>query len=123
MKKIFFALALVSALLLCAACGQAPERPQGELAFALTVTYEDGSAKDFTFASEKATLGEALLDAGFVEVADNGVYVTVDGVTADFDKDGAYWALYIGGEYAMTGPGETILQPDTAYEFRYEKWS
>ncbi len=28
---------------------------------------------------------------------------TVNGMTADYDKDGVYWAFYINGVYAMTG--------------------
>ena len=35
-----------------------------------------------------------------------GLYVkTVNGITADYDTDGSYWAFYIDGEYAQTGPG------------------
>ena len=46
---------------------------------------------------------------------------TVNGMTADYDKDGVYWAFYIDGEYAMTGIGATNITDGAQYAFRMEK--
>ena len=46
---------------------------------------------------------------------------TVNGMTADYDKDGVYWAFYIDGEYAMTGVDATNITDGAQYAFRREK--
>ena len=46
---------------------------------------------------------------------------TVNGMTADYDKDGVYWAFYIAGEYAMTGVDATNITDGAQYAFRMEK--
>lgn len=46
---------------------------------------------------------------------------TVNGMTADYDKDGVYWAFYIDGKYAMTGVDATNITDGAQYAFRMEK--
>lgn len=46
---------------------------------------------------------------------------TVNGMTADYDKDGVYWAFYIDGVYAMTGVDATNITDGAQYAFRMEK--
>ena len=46
---------------------------------------------------------------------------TFNGMTADYDKDGVYWAFYIDGEYAMTGVVATNITDGAQYAFRMEK--
>ncbi len=70
------------------------------------------------------TVGEALLKGELIAGDDSeyGLYVkTVNGVTADFDKDGKYWAFYINGEYAQTGVDQTEIEKGTEYTFKIEK--
>ena len=71
-----------------------------------------------------AQVGAALLKLGVIagEDSDYGLYVkTVNGETADYDKDGAYWAFYVNGEYAMTGVDYTAPEAGTTYGFHVEK--
>ena len=46
---------------------------------------------------------------------------TVNGVTADWDKDQTYWAFYINGEYATTGVSQTPLEEGATYGFTLTK--
>ena len=46
---------------------------------------------------------------------------TVNGITADYDADGVYWAFYINGEYAQTGVDTTPIVEGEEYSFRIEK--
>ena len=51
-----------------------------------------------------------------------GLYVkTVNGMTADYDKDQHYWAFYINGEYALTGVDGTDITEGTTYRLEYAK--
>ena len=50
-----------------------------------------------------------------------GLYVkTVNGITADYDKDGVYWAFYVNGEYAQTGVDSTSITEGDSYSFKVE---
>ena len=56
------------------------------------------------------------------EDSPTGIYVkSVNGITADYDKDGSYWAFYVDGEYAQTGVGSTPAEDGGDYAFRAEK--
>ena len=93
---------------------------KGATAFTVEVAQLDGTSITFTVNTDKATVGEALLELGIVAGDDTeyGLYVkTVNGVTLDFDTDGAYWAFYINGEYAMTGVDATPVEDGASYSF------
>ena len=97
---------------------------QGKTAFIMEVTQLDGTTVTFTVNTDKETVGEALLELGIVAGDDTeyGLYVkTVNGVTLDYDTDGAYWAFYINGEYAMTGVDATSIEAGASYTLKAEK--
>ena len=97
---------------------------EGETAFIFEVTLPDGTAKAYEVRTDKATVGEALLDVGLIAGEDSayGLYVkTVDGVTLDYDTDGMYWSFYVGGEYAMSGVDTTAVTAGETYAFKAEK--
>ena len=96
----------------------------GKFSFVLEVIDGNGGSTVFDVASDKSTVGEALSSIGLIsgEQGDYGLYVkTVNGITADYDKDGVYWAFYIDGEYASTGADQTDITDGSVYAFRVEK--
>lgn len=95
--------------------------PMGEGAstFYLVVKDVDGTAASFQISTDAATVGEALLTLELIEgeVGEYGLYInSVNGITADWDTEKAYWAFYVGGEYAMTGVDSTPIVEGTTYE-------
>lgn len=96
---------------------------EGATQFSLTVTDLDGNETSFEVHTDKTTVGEALLDAGFIagDEGDYGLYVnTVNGITLDYDKDGKYWAFYIDGDYASTGVDSTEIKEGSVYALKAE---
>lgn len=96
----------------------------GKFSFVLEVIDGNGGSTVFDVASDKSTVGEALSSIGLIsgEQGDYGLYVkTVNGITADYDKDGVYWAFYIDGEYASTGADQAGITDGSVYAFRVEK--
>ena len=144
MKEIFkinfrsvLSLVLVAAMVLMfAGCGEktqndgttAPTASQQEVqekSFAFQVVDLDGTTKDFTVKySDEKTIGEALLNEGLVS-GENGQYglmvEVVDGKKYVYAEDGAYWAFYIDGQYAMTGVDSTPIEEGKIYCFKAEK--
>lgn len=96
---------------------------EGEKTFKFEVVNGEES-KMYSVSTDKTTVGEALLELGLIsgDMGDYGLYVkTVDGVTADYDKDGTYWAFYVDGAYAMSGVDTTEIEEGKTYCFKVEK--
>ncbi|MBE5881607.1 MAG: DUF4430 domain-containing protein [Lachnospiraceae bacterium] len=97
---------------------------EGTTMFAFTVVDADGNETAFEVHTEKSIVGEALLDCDLIagDEGDYGLYVkVVNGITADYDTDGAYWAFYVDGEYAQSGVDATNIEEGKTYTFKYEK--
>jgi len=102
---------------------EATKLGEGKLQFALTVVDKEGNETLFDIHTDKETVGDALLELKLIsgENGDYGLYVkTVNGITADYDKDGTYWAFYINGEYASTGVDSTKVTDGFSYAFKVE---
>ena len=97
---------------------------EGATEFNLTVSDKEGKETVFTVKTDKKTVGEALLEVELIdgEMGDYGLYVkTVNGITADYDTDGTYWAFYIDGKYATTGVDATEITEGARYSLVIEK--
>lgn len=92
--------------------------------FTFKVTDKDGKSTTFEITTDKKTVGEALLDEKLIEGEEGqyGLYVKkVNGIVADYNVDGTYWAFYENGEYAVSGVDTTEIKDGTTYEFRVSK--
>lgn len=96
---------------------------EGRTSFDFDVIDQDGGGTKFEIHTDKETVGEALMELGLIEgdESEYGLYVkTVTGITADYDKDGKYWAFYINEEYAQTGVDATAIAEGDSYSFKIE---
>ena len=96
---------------------------EGGTQFNFTVADKDGKETVFEIHTDKQIVGDALSELGLIEGEESeyGLFVkTVNGITADYDKDGVYWAFYINGEYASTGVDSTAITEGDSYSFRVE---
>lgn len=96
---------------------------EGSTSFAFSVTDQDGNTSPFEIHTDKATVGEALLELGLIAGDDSeyGLFVkTVNGITLDYDKDGKYWAFYIDEAYASSGVDSTQITDGSSYAFKAE---
>lgn len=124
------------ALSLCACSTDAPQESEapevanvtevgeGELSFDFKVVDAEGNETDFLVSTDEETVGAALLAVDLIAGEDSefGLYVkTVNGITADYDVDGSYWAFYVNGEYATAGVDSTDIENGAEYMFKVEK--
>ena len=104
----------------CGNDGNTNDDAKVEKSFVFKVVDLDGSEKSFDIKTDATTVGEALLAEKLIagEVGDYGLMVdTVNGVKYDYNTDGAYWAFYVNGEYAMSGVDTTDIVDGTTYSF------
>lgn len=100
------------------------ELGEGDTDFELSVVDADGNETQFLIHTDAQTVGDALSELGLIEGEESsyGLYVkTVNGITADYDTDGTYWAFYIDGEYASTGVDSTDITAGSVYSLKVEK--
>ena len=97
---------------------------EGKTQFDLMIVDLEGNDTILEINTDKETLGEALLEYGIISGEDSeyGLYVkTVNGITADYNVDQTYWALYIEGEYATTGIDSTKIEAGKTYSLEISK--
>ncbi len=79
---------------------------------------------ELTIKTDKTILADALLEHNLVEGEEGafGLYIkSVNQIRADYDADGAYWALSKNGEYATAGADSTTIADGEHYELVYTK--
>ena len=90
-----------------------------------TVTAADGSVSSVLLnVTDGEKLSTALAEAGIIsqEEADAGFVTTVNGETADYDKDKAWWCLTdAAGEMTTVGVADIELHDGNSYAFTYTK--
>ena len=135
-KRLF---AAVIALLMIFSLGACSETQKDVLTTTEPVSVEPKDGNTFTFevidangnlitqlsiVSDIEMLGDALQNLGYIkgEQGPYGLYIKeVNGITADYDVDGTYWAFYINDEMAMKGVDQTPIVDGDVYSFRIEK--
>lgn len=96
---------------------------EGEKTVVVEVIAEEKTIT-FTIKTDRSIVGDALTDHGLITGQEGayGMYIkSVNGITADYDVDQAYWAFNINGEYAMTGVDTTEIAEGTTYQLVYTK--
>ena len=123
-KLIVIALALVVVIgaLLGLYVATRPETAAGAKTITVTVVHGDGTAKNFTYHTDEEYLGPVLMAEGLVvgEMGPYGLMISaVDGEEAVWEVNNAYWALFIGGDYATSGADTTPVYDGSAFKLEY----
>lgn len=127
-KLIFAIVALVAliGLFLGIYFATRPETQKGAKEITVVVVHKDGTEKTFTYHTDEEYLDKVLIAEGLIDgyTGQYGFVVeTVDGESAVWETDSAYWSLYIGEEYATTGISETPVYDGSTFKLIYEKFS
>ena len=72
-----------------------------------------------TVKTDEAMLGAALLAEGIIagEEGPYGLFIkSVNGIRADYDKDGSYWGFYKNGEMMLVGVDGATIADGEHYE-------
>lgn len=97
---------------------------EGNTVFYFSVVDGAGAETRFEIHTDETTVGAALLSLDLLEGEDGpyGLYVKkVNGISADYDTDGTYWAFYENGDYAILGVDATPVTAGASYAFKVTK--
>lgn len=135
----FIAVIITSAFILCSCQGNPdtqtttaapvemssmPELGQGQKTFTFQVHDAEGHITPFKINTDKIIVGEALQELGLIEGEEGayGLYVkTVNGIFAEYETTGNYWAFYVGDTYASAGIDMTEIVNGETYSLRIEE--
>lgn len=122
MKKTLAAVLMTVMVMGLAACGG---KDEGKYSITVEVKDADGNVSSYTGKTDAEVLSEAIGDIDGVTLegyeSDYGFYITaVNGIVADYDADGAYWSIYVNGEYGMYGIDTQPVADGDTYTFAYE---
>ena len=103
----------------------AAEASEARVKAQFTVTGADGESQTFDLeVTDGEKLSDALAEAGIISAdeAAAGFVTTVNGETADYDKDQAWWCLTdASGEMTTVGVADIELHDGDSYAFTYTK--
>lgn len=133
MKKLLAILLCAVLIMSLSACvflsakpAEGLEDPKTETAplktFTVTVVRKDGTSQDYTYKTREEFVGPVLEKEGLIE-GNMGPYgmeiIKVEGVSAVYAQDKAYWAVYEGEEYALQGIDTTPAVDGGVYKLVY----
>lgn len=120
------ALVLVIAVMGIVYATTRPEAVEGGKNITIVIIHKDGTEKTLEYATDLEYLSEILLEkelvTGYASEEYGFTIESVDGVTADWATDNAYWALYEGDEYAVTSAAGIVLVDGGVYKLVYESF-
>ena len=105
-----------------------PNATQGSKEYILKVVDDNGETTEYTGHTDAEYLRGALEELEKTEdltiegeESDYGLFInTVNGVTADYSKDKAYWALYVNDEYGNYGVDSQPVTDGDTYSLVYK---
>ena len=100
------------------------EEATGEsVSFTVIVVDLEGKETTYEITTTEATVGAALMAEELLAGEDGpyGLYIKeVAGIPLDWDTDGKYWAVYVDGEYALSGVDSLAVTEGAVYTFKPE---
>ncbi len=129
-KKIWLGIGIVAAIAILLGIVYfvfVPKPAQGAKTITIEVIDNEQKSIVYELNTDAQYLREAMdeaADKGFTysgsESEEYGIMIeTINGVTADFNADGAYWSIYVNGEYGNYGADFQVVTDKDAFQFVY----
>ncbi len=105
------------------------EKPtKGAKAITIEVVDDQGTKTTYNLNTDAEYLKQAMEEADGLTFSgsesDYGLYLeTVNGLTADYNTDGAYWSIYVNGGYGQYGVDSQPVADGDTYTLQYEKYT
>lgn len=130
-KKIIIAGVIIAALIAIFAGVYfllAPKASAGSKSITLTVIDDTGAETVYDVNTDAEYLVEVFDEVDGLTVegedGDYGLYInTVNGLTADFNTNGAFWSVYVNDEVGMNGASTQPVVDGDEYSLVYEVYN
>lgn len=127
-KKIIIGIAVLVVLIAGALCAYkffSPKPEKGTKSITVTVIDDQGTSTKYDHTTDAEYLREALEEIDGLTVegeeSDYGLFVkTINGITADYNVNGAFWSFTVNGEQCNNGVDTQPIYDGDAFEISYE---
>ena len=96
-----------------------PKAKEGAKSVTIEVVDNKGESKEYSVKTDALYLADAMTDAGITYEAEDTYVNTINGITADYDKDMSYWGFYVNGEYCNYGIFEQPVADQDSFKIEY----
>ncbi|MCR5640809.1 MAG: DUF4430 domain-containing protein [Lachnospiraceae bacterium] len=122
------AMVVVAILLVAVWLTFGPKASAGTKAYEVTVTDNNGEVTTYEGKTDaeylKELMDELVEEEDFTyegSESDYGLFIeSINGLKADYDTDGAYWSIYVNGEYGQYGADSQPVADGDKFGFVYE---
>lgn len=120
-KVIVAAVALVAvvALMVGVWALTRPKTNENLKTITVTVAHQNGTDNTFTWQTEATTLAQAMQEKGLLGESVDGMYLTIDGETTDFEENQSWWCLYENDRSAVEGADTLVIQDGDHFRWEY----
>lgn len=129
-KPFLWLIGLVAAALIMFGLwkGLSPKPQEGSKSVTVEVVDDKGETKTYQEKTDAEYLSQLMdemkADGDFAYEGSTGEYglyiISINDITPDYEKDGAYWSIYVNGEYGQYGADQQPLTDGDTYRFAYE---
>ena len=130
-KTIWWCIGIAAAavIMICIYCLCRPKASVGSKNVELEVVDDQNEVKTYQIQTDGEYLSNVMDEltktSDFTYLGSTssyGLYIeTVNGITADFSKDGAYWSIYVNGEYGQYSADQQPVQDKDEFKLVYAK--
>ena len=103
----------------CVACVSADTTDTTAVTFTFEVIGKDGTGRSYEIETTEQKLAKALAAEGLIEYDAGGLYTTIDGVTADWSDNEAWWCITKDGQMTEKGLNDLDVADGDHYEATY----
>lgn len=92
---------------------------EGGKTITVEIKHKDGSVNSYTIETDAETLAEAMKEKNLLGPDLDGMYLTVDGETTDFNADQSWWKLLKNGADPNEGANTVIIADGDLFRWEY----
>lgn len=121
-KKIILAviaLGLVAGILTGVWLVTRPQSEKGGKTITVEILHKDGTVNSYTIETEAETLAQAMKEKNLLGPDMDGMYLTVDGETTDYNADQSWWKLLKNGEDPGEGANTVTIGDGDLFRWEY----
>ena len=121
-KKIILAviaLGLVAGILTGMWLVTRPQSEKGGKTITVEILHKDGTVNSYTIETEAETLAQAMKEKNLLGPDMDGMYLTVDGETTDYNADQSWWKLLKNGEDPGEGANTVTIGDGDLFRWEY----
>lgn len=96
-----------------------PDPQEGAKTITVEILHKDQTVNTYTINTDAQTLAEAMKEKNLLGEDMDGMYLTIDGETTDYNADQSWWKLLKNGADANEGANTILIADGDSFRWEY----